>query len=57
MPIVETLMDTAKADTDVLGVLNSHGDRFSVPREVELLFAASSHEKAEIVCGFLNDFQ
>jgi hypothetical protein len=57
MSVVEMLMESAKADTDVLRSLDSQGDNFSSPREVDFLLRAPSREKAEAACGFINDFQ
>lgn len=57
MPLVDTLMETARADTDLLRKLDSQGDQFAVPRDVDFLLRAPSKEKAEIVSGFINDYQ
>ncbi|SUS05902.1 conserved hypothetical protein [uncultured Defluviicoccus sp.] len=56
MKLVEELMQAAEADTDVLRSLDSNGDRFSVPRDVDFLIRATSRENAEIIAGFVNDF-
>jgi hypothetical protein len=55
MSAVEELMQTAVADTDLLRLLDSQGDRFAVPRDVEFLMRAPSVEKAELVASFVND--
>ncbi|MGN6235432.1 ribonuclease E inhibitor RraB [Dyella sp.] len=57
MSVVDTLMETAKADTDLLRTLDSQGDHFATPRDVDFLLRAPSREKAEIVSGFINDYQ
>ncbi len=57
MSVVDMLMEAAKADTDVLRSLNSQGDDFASPRDVDFLLRAPSKEKAEIASGFINDFQ
>jgi hypothetical protein len=57
MSVVDTLMETAKADTDLLRTLDSQGDHFATPRDVDFLLRAPSKEKAEIVSGFINDHQ
>jgi Regulator of ribonuclease activity B len=55
MSLVAELMDMAVADTDVLRSLNSNGDDFSKFREVDFLLIAPSPEKAQVICGFIND--
>ena len=57
MSVVEILMETAKADTDLLRTLDSQGDNFAIPRDVDFLLRAPSKEKAEIASEFLNDYQ
>lgn len=57
MSLVEKLMRTAAADTDLLGVLNRQGDDLSVSRVVDFLVRAPSREKADTVAGFINDCQ
>ena len=56
MKIVEELMNGATADVGVLRSLESQGDDFSKFREVDFLILAPSQEKAEIICGFINDY-
>jgi hypothetical protein len=53
--IVEVLLETAKADTDLLLRNNAHGDVLAIPRLVEFLLRAPSAEKAELVASFIND--
>jgi len=55
MSFVGTLMDMAIADTDVLRALDANGDIFSTFREVDFLLIAPSPEKAQVICGFIND--
>lgn len=44
MPIVERLMRAAQADTGLLRLLDSQGDRFSLAREVGSVFVARARE-------------
>lgn len=57
MAVIDTLIETAVSDTDLLRKLDSQGDRFSVPRDVEFLLRAPSAEKATVVADFINDYQ
>jgi hypothetical protein len=57
MSIVEKLIEAAMADTDLLRTLDSQGDDFSVPREVDFLLRTPSKDKADLVAGFINDYQ
>lgn len=57
MSVVEMLMESAKADIDVLRSLDSQGDHFASLRDVDFLLCAPSREKAEIAAGFINDYQ
>jgi regulator of ribonuclease activity B len=57
MAVIDTLMQTAVSDTDLLRKLDGQGDRFGVPRDVEFLLRAPSAEKATTVAGFINDYQ
>jgi len=57
MSVVDTLMETAKADTDLLRTLDSQGDNFAAARDVDFLLRAPSKDKAEIASGFINDYQ
>lgn len=57
MAVIDTLMQHATADADLLRKLGGQGDRFSVSRDVEFLLRAPSAEKATIVASFLNDYQ
>jgi hypothetical protein len=53
--MVELLMETAEADTELLLKNDQHGDNFSVPREVDFLLRAPSEGKAQLVADFIND--
>jgi hypothetical protein len=55
MSVIDELMKTAVADTDVLRLLDSQGDRFSAHRDVEFLLRAPTPEKADMVASFIND--
>lgn len=55
MSFVAQLMDMAVADTDALRSLDKNEDDFSKSREVDFLLIAPSLEKANIICGFVND--
>lgn len=57
MSVVNMLMESAKADIDVLRSLDSQGDHFANPRDVDFLLRAPSKEKAEIASSFINDYQ
>ncbi len=56
MSMIERLMESAEADADVLRSLDSQGDDFREFRAVDFLIEAPSEEKAELICGFINDF-
>ena len=56
MKVIDELMQVAAADTALLRKLDSQGDRFSSPRDVEFLLRAPSAEKAELVASFINDY-
>ncbi|WP_233840324.1 ribonuclease E inhibitor RraB [Dyella sp. 2HG41-7] len=55
MSIVESLMSGAKADASVLDALNSHGDDFSIARDVDFVFLAKNLKKAEEFQQFINN--
>ncbi len=57
MAFLNELMQSTVADLDVLRSLASRGDDFSRFRDVDFLILAPSREKAEIICGFVNDYQ
>ena len=55
MSIVEKLMDSAIADTDVLRRLDQEGDRFEIFRDVDFNIVAESPERAATIRDFVND--
>ena len=57
MSIVELLLDTARADTELLITNDEHGDQFSVPRTVDFLLIADTAETADTVASFISDNQ
>ena len=57
MSVIEKIMVSAEADTDVLRRLDAEGDNFALIREVDFHFVCPNQEKAEIVAGFLDDYQ
>ena len=56
MSFISELMNIAAADTDVLRSLDEEGDDFSIPRDVDFLLRAADKDKAELVCGYVNDY-
>lgn len=56
MKFVNTLMDMAAADTDVLRSLDANGDDFSIPRNVDFFLRTPSKEKAELIVSFIHDY-
>ncbi|MGX5174338.1 ribonuclease E inhibitor RraB [Aliikangiella sp. IMCC44653] len=57
MSVIEKIIDSAEADTDVLRRLDQDGDNFSKFREVDFHFRCETEEKAKTVAGFIEDFQ
>jgi hypothetical protein len=57
MTVLDTLIQAAVSDTDLLRKLDGQGDLFSIPRDVEFLLRAPTAEKATTVAGFINDYQ
>ena len=53
--IVELLLDTARADTDLLLKNDARGDLLAVPRQVDFLLRAPTAEKAQLVADFISD--
>ena len=56
MSVIERLMDAAEADIELLKSLNAQGDNFDLHRDVDFLIEAPDKEKAELICGFINDY-
>lgn len=52
---VELLLETAKADTDLLIMSDAEGDVLAMPRQVEFVIFAPDAHQAEIIAGFVND--
>ena len=57
MAFVDTLIQTAVADTDLLRKLDAQGDSFGIARNVDFLLRAPTAEKAAVVASFINDYQ
>jgi hypothetical protein len=55
--VVELLMQTAEANEEVLAQNDKMGDVFAIPREVDFHLRAPDAERAQLVAGFINDFQ
>jgi hypothetical protein len=53
--IFELLIETAKADIDLLIQNDEFGDDFSVPRDVDFLIRAKTEEQANVIAGFIDD--
>lgn len=53
--IVQVLLDTAKADTDLLLQNNARGDVLATPRRVDFMFRTPTAEKARVLADFVND--
>lgn len=53
--ITEILLDTARADTDLLLTNDKHGDILSTRRDVTFLLIAPDNEKALLVANFIDD--
>jgi hypothetical protein len=57
MSLVETLLDTAYQDTQLLIGNDEKGDNFSIPRDIEFVLYAGDEKKASLVTSFINDNQ
>jgi hypothetical protein len=55
MNVFETLQSTSQADSEVLGVLDSHGDVSAISRDVEFEFLTNDRSKADAFAGYIND--
>ena len=55
MHITDTLLETARADSDLLIKNDKLGDDLSKAREVTFLLIAPSKKKAELVASFVDD--
>ena len=54
-PIIDTLLDNAYQDTQVLLVNEKEGDQFAVARDVEFILRTDDRAKAETVRSFVAD--
>ena len=54
---VKRLMDTARADTELLAMNQGLGDELSAAREVEFYLYARSAKRAALVASFINDLR
>ncbi|WP_222566153.1 ribonuclease E inhibitor RraB [Novilysobacter antarcticus] len=55
--VLDSLMQNAESDIDLLRKLDSQGDDFAVPRDVEFMLRCPSAEKADLAADFINDYQ
>jgi hypothetical protein len=55
MSVVEALLESSEQDTGLLINNDSKGDNFNIPRNIDFVFKTSDAQKAETVCGFIND--
>ena len=55
MSIVETLLDTAYQDTQLLMGNDEKGDNFTISRDIEFVLYAENEKKAETVVSFIDD--
>jgi hypothetical protein len=57
MSVIETLLETAYLDTQLLSINASLGDDFSVSREVDFTFRSHEKEKVETLESLIQDNQ
>ncbi len=57
MSVIETLLDTAYQDTQLLIGNDERGDNFNIPRDVDFVLNAETEKKADTVASFINDNQ
>lgn len=55
--LVRRLIDTARADMELLATNQGLGDELSATREVEFFLYARSAKRAELVASFINDLR
>ena len=55
MSVVDTLLDNAYQDTQLLIGNNEKGDNFLIPRDIDFIIKTNDKEKAETVTSFIND--
>lgn len=57
MAVVDSLLDNAYQDTQLLIKNDDLGDDFSQSRDVDFVLTTSDQRRAETVCSFINDNQ
>jgi regulator of RNase E activity RraB len=57
MSLVDSLLSTAQADTELLIQNDRLGDDFSIPRDVDFLIKTSDEETAKTIASFVADNQ
>ena len=55
--IVQSLMDTAVADSQLLVTNQEAGDRADIPRDIDFVLYAKDEEKAKLVASFVTDYR
>jgi hypothetical protein len=55
MSLVDSLLNTADSDRDLLRKNQAIGDISSIPRDLDFVLYAKDQEKAELVCSFVHD--
>jgi hypothetical protein len=55
MSLVESLLDNADSDRDLLRKNEAIGDIASIPRDLDFVLYAKNQKKAELVCSFVHD--
>jgi hypothetical protein len=57
MSVIDSLLQNAAQDTQLLEQNDSLGDVFSIPRDVDFIFFSEDASRAEVVCSFITDNQ
>ena len=57
MSVVQLLMDTAVADSQLLVKNQDVGDRADIPRDIDFVLYAKDEEKAKLVASFVTDYR
>jgi hypothetical protein len=55
--IIQSLMDTAVADSQLLVTNQEAGDRAEIPRDIDFVLYAKDEEKAKLVASFVTDYR
>lgn len=55
--IVQSLMDTAVADSQLLVTNQEAGDRAEIPRDIDFVLYAKDEEKAKLLASFVTDYR